>query len=267
MTTLETAEPAPPDDEVVASVHGTDAPSHHGTVTVQPPTWLSSTDHKIIGQLYLIGGLLGLLATVAVNVVIGFERIDGDSLSISDGIAQLFDAQRVGLVFGVAMPLALALCVAVVPLQLGARSIAFPRLAALGFWMWLGGLVLNIVSLIANGGSLGDSGDMVDLFLASLALMALGATVTAVAVGTTVLTTRAPGMTMRRVPFFSWSALITAIALMLTMPVFIGTTIYLFLDHRNHAFSWCHEFGGECATNSLPIRINIDYRGLAASKY
>jgi heme/copper-type cytochrome/quinol oxidase subunit 1 len=63
--------------------------------------------------------------------------------------------------------------------------------------------------------------------------MALGITATSVSIGTTVLTTRAPGMTMRRVPFFSWSALITALAMVLVLPVFVGTIIYLFLDHRN----------------------------------
>jgi heme/copper-type cytochrome/quinol oxidase subunit 1 len=63
--------------------------------------------------------------------------------------------------------------------------------------------------------------------------MALGALATAGAIATSVLTTRAPGMTMRRIPFFSWSALIMAIALILVMPVFVGTTVYLFLDHRN----------------------------------
>src|SRR6187431_966369 len=198
MTTLETAESAPTEPAVVTTGSDPDVTTHRGTVTVQPPKWLSSTDHKIIGQLYLIGGLLGLLATIAVNVLIGIERIDGNSVEFDDVLSQLFDAQRVGLVFGAGIPLALALCVAIVPLQLGARSIAFPRLAALGFWLWFGGLVLNIVSLIANGGTLGGSSDMVDLFIASLAMMALGAIAAAVAIGTTVLTTRAPGMTMRR---------------------------------------------------------------------
>jgi heme/copper-type cytochrome/quinol oxidase subunit 1 len=233
MTTLETAESAPTEPAVVTTGPDPDVTTHRGTVTVQPPKWLSSTDHKIIGQLYLIGGLLGLLATIAVNVLIGIERIDGNSVELDDVLAQLFDAQRVGLVFGAGIPLALALCVAIVPLQLGARSIAFPRLAALGFWLWLGGLLLNIVSLIANGGTLGDSDDMVDLFIASLAVMALGATATAGSIATSVLTTRAPGVTMRRVPFFSWSALITSLAIVLVMPVFVGTLIFLFLDHRN----------------------------------
>jgi heme/copper-type cytochrome/quinol oxidase subunit 1 len=231
MTTLETAEPAPTVPEPATPVP--DPREHPGSVMVQPPKWLSSTDHKIIGQLYLIGGLVGLLATIAINVIIGIERIDGDDIAFDDALFQLFDAQRVGLVFGAAVPLALALCVAIVPLQLGARAIAFPRLAALGFWMWLGGLILNDVSLVANGGTRGGSSDMVDLFIASLALMALGATATAGSIATTVLTTRAPGMTMRRVPFFTWSALITSIAVIVVMPVFVGTLVYLFLDHRN----------------------------------
>ena len=233
MTTIETAEPAPTETEADASVPGTDASTHHGTVTMQPPKWLSSTDHKIIGQLFLIGGLLGLLATVVVNVIIGIERVDGSDIAFNDALSQLFDAQRVGLVFGAALPLALALCIAIVPLQLGARAIAFPRLASVGFWLWFGGLVLNIVSLAADGGTFGGSDDMVDLFIASLGLMAIGAVAAAMSIGATVLTTRAPGMTMRRVPFFSWSALITSITLVLVMPVFTGTLIYLFLDHRN----------------------------------
>jgi len=233
MTTIETAEPAPPESDDHASASGTGARPHHATVTVQPPKWLSSTDHKIIGQLFLIGGLLGLLATVVVNVIIGIERVDGGDVAFDDALSQLFDAQRVGLVFGTALPLALALCVAIVPLQLGARAIAFPRLATIGFWLWFGGLVLNIVALASDGGTLGGSDDMVDLFIASLGLMAVGAVATAMSIGATVLTTRAPGMTMRRVPFFSWSALITSITLVLVMPVFTGTLIYLFLDHRN----------------------------------
>ena len=233
MTTIETAEPAPPESEDHASAPGTDARPHHRTVTVQPPKVLSSTDHKIIGQLFLIGGLLGLLATVVVNVLLGIERVDGGAVDFDNSISQLFDAQRVGLVFGAALPLALALCIAIVPLQLGARAIAFPRLATLGFWLWFGGLVLNIVALASDGGTLGGSEDMVDLFIASLGLMAVGAVAAAMSIGATVLTTRAPGMTMRRVPFFSWSALITSITLVLVMPVFTGTLVYLFLDHRN----------------------------------
>ena len=194
----------------------------------------TSTDHKVTGRLFLTGGLLGLLTVLVVNVLIGVERIDGADVALdAEILPQLVDAQRVGLVFAALLPLSMAAVVLFVPLQLGARAIAFPRLASMGFWMWFAGAVLNAVALINNGGTSGLDGDMVGLFIASIGLMAIGLTATAGAVATTILTTRAPGMTMRRVPPFSWSALVYALGTILVMPVLLGTVAYLFLDHRN----------------------------------
>ncbi len=198
--------------------------------------WLTSTDHKKIGRMFVGAGLLGLLATIVANLLIAIERVDGGAAAFdTDSWAQLLGSQRVGLVFGTALPLAAGLAVAIVPLQLGARAIAFPRLVAAGMYMWLGGFVLSIVSLVNNGGFGGGDGDMVDLFLAAHGLMALGFTAVGVSLATSVLTTRAPGMTMRRVPFFAFSALVFAIGLVLVMPVLVGAVIYLFVDHRSGA--------------------------------
>ena len=195
---------------------------------------LSSTDHKVIGRLYLGGGLLGLITAVALSVLISLERIDGAEALLDEGaLPQLFDGQRIALVFGALLPLAIAACIYAVPLQLGARSIAFPRLAAAGFWMWFGGLVLNAIALINNGGTLGSDEDMVGLFIASMGVMAIGLTATAGSIATSILTTRAPGMTMRRISPFSWSALVFSLGVILVMPVFVGTLTYVFLDHRN----------------------------------
>ncbi len=194
----------------------------------------TSTDHKVTGRLYLAGGLLGLVATVVINLLIAIERLDGADTALDvDVLPQLVDAQHVGLVFATLLPLVMAACVYAVPLQLGARSIAFPRLASSGFWMWFGGLVLTSVALINNGGTLGGDADAVDLFIVGIGLMAIGLTATAGAVATTILTTRAPGMTMRRIPPFSWSVLVYALGIILVMPVLVGTLAYLFLDHRN----------------------------------
>ncbi len=102
-------------------------------------------------------------------------------------------------------------------------------------YMWFGGFILSIISLINNGGFGGGDSDMVDLFLAALGLMALGFTAVGVSLVTSVLTTRAPGMTMRRVPFFAFSALVFGIGLVLVMPVLVGAIIYLFVDHRSGA--------------------------------
>ena len=194
--------------------------------------WLTSTDHKKIGRLFLGSGLIGLLGTIVVNVVVSLDR--AGIANIDDAATpQLLDAQRVGLVFGTLLPLAVGLCVAVVPLQVGARAIAFPRLAGSGFWMWAGGLLFSIIALANNGGGLGGDPDMVDLFIGAHGLMAIGLAAVGASIAVTVLTTRAPGMTMRRVPFFSMSAMITGIGLVLVMPVLLGTLSYLFLDHRN----------------------------------
>lgn len=203
---------------------------------------VTSADHKVIGQMFMGAAGLALLAVAVVGVVLGAERIDGDeTLLDTDALPQLFAAFRLGLVFGVAAPLLLGLAVAVVPLQVGARSLAFPRLAAAGFWAWFGGLVLVIVALANNGGPGGGDTDMVDLYLAAHALMVIGLAAAAVSIATTVLTTRAPGMTMRRVPFFSWSALVASIGFVLLLPVLVGVLIYLFVDHR---FAGRTLFGG-----------------------
>ena len=74
---------------------------------------------------------------------------------------------------------------------------------------------------------------MVDLYLAALGLLILGLAAGAASVATTVLTTRAPGMRMSRVPFFSWSALVASVGLILVLPVLLGVLIYLYIDHHN----------------------------------
>jgi heme/copper-type cytochrome/quinol oxidase subunit 1 len=198
--------------------------------------WLTSSDHKKIGRMFIGAGLLGLLATITVNILVALERVDGESAAFdADSWQQLLGSQRVGLVFGVALPLTAGLSIAVMPLQLGARALAFPRLAAASMYAWLGGFILSIIALVDNGGFGGGNGDMVDLFLAAHGLMALGFTGVGISLVTSVLTTRAPGMTMRRVPFFAFSTLVYGLGLVLVMPVLFGMLIYLFVDHRSGA--------------------------------
>lgn len=227
MTTIESSP-----DTVMAASSDRDADSSSMLESVAGI--FTSTDHKTTGRLYLAGGLLGLVTAVVINVLLSVERIDGvDTVLGFEILPQLVDAQRVSLVFATMLPLAMAGCVAVVPMQLGARSIAFPRLASSGFWMWFGGALLTAFALLNNGGTLGSEADAVGLFIAGIGLMAVGLTASAAAVATTIFTTRAPGMTMRRIPPFSWSALVFALGLILVMPVLLGTLAYVFLDHRN----------------------------------
>lgn len=193
--------------------------------------WITTTDHKRIGRIYVGFGLVALVAAAVLGALLGLERADsGTALLDGNALLQLFQSYRVALAFGVAAPLGLGLAIAITPLQLGARAIAFPRLALTGCYAWLGGLSLTIAALAANGGMGGADEQGVELFLAGLGLMIVGLLASAGCVATSVLTTRAPGMTMRRVPLFAWSSLIGALGMLLALPVAFGALIYLFLD-------------------------------------
>ena len=203
--------------------------------------WVATTDHKRIGRLFVAMGLLVLTASSILGALLGFERSsDAGTFLDVNALLQMFQMYRVGLVFGALIPISLGLAVAIAPLQLGARQIAFPRVALTGFYAWLGGLALSMTALGRNGGIGGGDGDMVDLFVAGHGLMALGLLAAAGCVATSVLTTRAPGMTMRRVPLFAWSALIGSLGLLLVLPVVFGSVVYLFVDNRYAQFN----FGG-----------------------
>jgi heme/copper-type cytochrome/quinol oxidase subunit 1 len=212
--------------------------THHAAgTTAAPPAvavWITSADHKQVGRLYAGTGLVGLLAGLVLAVLVAFERIDAEGYQLldTDSATQVLSAARLLLTFGAVAPLLLGLAVAVVPLQLGARALALPRLAAGGYWMWLTGIGLAVASIVANGGPGGGSSDMVDLYLLGTIVMSTGLIMTATSVATSVLTTRAPGMGLLRAPLFAWSSLIGSVTLLLALPVFIGTSIYLYVDHK-----------------------------------
>ena len=210
-------------------------------------SWVTSTDHKQIGRLMAISALIAGVAVAALGALIGFDRADSTKALVDEGaIPQLFSAYRVGLVMCVVLPLLLGVALAVVPLQVGARSVAFPRLAQAGFWAWLLGTVLVIVSIAANGGPGGGDRRMVSLFQSGQIVLALGLLAVVAAVATTVLTTRAPGMNLRRVPPFTWSVLVFCLGLLLILPALIGVLAYTWIDYRHGR----QGFGGTRALGS-----------------
>lgn len=209
------------------------APADAGRSLASLTAWVSTTDHKRIGRMYVAVSLLALLGVAAVGLLLGIERADASSSFLSAGsLPQLFAAYRVGLTFCVLVPLMLGIATAVVPLQVGARSIAFPRLAAAGFWAWLVGSGLVIMTIALNGGPGGGEPRMVGMFLSAHIVLLLGLVAGAVSVATTILTTRAPGMNMRRVPLFSFSVLVSMLGLVLALPVLVGTLVYNYVDYR-----------------------------------
>lgn len=224
MTTIETHA-----DASLVADRASASPAFLGAVA----DWLTSTDHKKIGRLFIGVSLVNVVGYAVIGVLLGLERISATSYTVLNGnsVLQLFGAYRFGLVFEILAPLLIGVSIAIVPLQIGARSLAYPRLAALGFWSWLFGATFVGISFIANGGPGGGSSNMVDLYLLSLGLVAFGLIAASVSVVVTVLTSRAPGMTLDRVPAFSWASLVGGVATIVSLPVLIGTLVYLYVDH------------------------------------
>ena len=143
--------------------------------------------------------------------------------------------------YGAVVPLLLGLAVAVVPLQLGARAIAFPASRSPASTSGSPGSCWRSCRSSNKGGPGGSDRRFTGLFLTSTAMIALGLLAAALCVATSVLTTRTPGMRLLRVPAFAWASLIGAVGLLLTLPVLIGDVIYLFVDYRHAQAAF---FGG-----------------------
>jgi len=117
--------------------------------------WLTTGDHTKVGRLFALSSLLFGVGALATAALVALERIDPTSIDIFD---RATDAEQVthlsvwALMALCVLPLLAGLAIAVVPLQVGARSIAFPRAAAFSYWMWLVGSLLLIGSVLANGG-------------------------------------------------------------------------------------------------------------------
>ena len=122
---------------------------------------LGSGDHKVIGRLYIVSALVLGLVVVGLGEAFALEGIAPKTLDIfpSDSVFQLFTLARVGSIFFLALPLTIGVAMVVVPLQVGSRTIAFPRAAAASYWGWLLGSGLLIGSYAMNGGPLGGSSE------------------------------------------------------------------------------------------------------------
>ena len=212
--------------------------------------WIGATDHKRIGRMFIGVSLTATLAVAVIGLLLALERAVTRSMLGLDIVPQMFSAYRVALIFAVLVPVVLGLAIAVVPLQLGARSLAFPRLATMGFWTWLAGLILVVITIAANGGPNGGDKRMVEGYLVAQIIVVLGLLAAAVSLAATVLTTRAPGMNMRRVPPFSFAALVAALATVVGLPVLLGALVYNLIDYR---------YGGSAFGNSKLIWDHIGF--------
>ena len=223
---------------------GASARAHGQSLVARVGAWLVSSDHKKIGRLMVGEAMVAGVAAAVLGVLLGLERMsNGYAIFPGDAATQLSALFRYLLVFGALAPFMIGLAVAVVPMQVGSRAVSFPRLAQFGFWAWDLGSVLVIISIIGNGGPGGGNANLVDLYVLGAGLATAGLASAAVSVATTVLTSRAPGMTTDMVPALSWGGLVSSVAVVLSLPVVIGTVAYLYIDHTYSRSA----FGGNMA--------------------
>jgi cytochrome c oxidase subunit 1 len=196
--------------------------------------WMTTVDHKKIGVLYGVTALFffvvgGIEATL---IRIQLARPDNAFLS-PDVYNQLFTMHGTTMVFLVGMPIAVAMFNYIVPLQIGARDVAFPRLNALSYWMFLFGAIFMNFSFVLgaapNGGWFGYApltssqyGPGLNIDFWVLGLQALGAASIMGGVNfiTTIIQLRAPGMRLMRMPLFTWMTLFTSFLIITALPVF-----------------------------------------------
>lgn len=230
-------------DEVHASMTATHAPplpAASARSDSRPrPTGLAgvlgSADHKVVGRLYLGAGLLLGLASSVAGLLGGIDRIDGafgDTLLDTETAPQVIFFHTTSATLLFLVPALLGLAMAVVPLQVGARAIAFPRAAAASFWGFLVGAAMVVTSYAINGGPGGGRSDAVDLWAAATVVVAAALVLGSICVATTVLAVRTRGMTLDRVPMFAWSLLCSSVVWLLTLPVLMAILIVMYVDHR-----------------------------------
>ncbi len=196
---------------------------------------LGSGDHKVIGRLYIVTALVFAAAVLVLGGLFAFESTEAATLQVfsSGAVYQYFSLFRLAGVFLVAFPLVIGVAMAVVPLQVGARTVAFPRAAAASYWAWLVGSALFIASYLMDGGPGGGSGSGVNLWIASLGLVVLAVLTASVCLATTVFALRTPGLTLSRAPLFAWSIAVATIMWLLTLPVLFGWLVLSYVDHRH----------------------------------
>ncbi len=199
--------------------------------------FLGTGDHKSLGRLLIALSILVVAAAEVLQVILRFDvsNTKTHQLLSAERYVSLVTLQPTGVVLIGLIPLLLGIALVVVPLQIGSRSVAFPRAAAAAVWGYLlsGGLL--IASYFASGGPGGSRASAVDLWALSTALLAASIVLLSVVLVTTVFTQRAPGLSMTRIPLFSWSIVVAGILWVFTMPVLIGLLLLAWVDHSHGA--------------------------------
>lgn len=223
--------------------------------------WLTSLDPKKIGVMYIIVALIMLVRGVADAMMMRTQQVlasgDGARLLSSDHFQQVFTAHGTIMIFFAAMGLMFGLINIILPLQIGARDVAFPFLNSVSFWLFVAGMVLINISLpIGNMAATGwlaypplsgleySPGVGVDYWIWSIQIAGIGSLLSGVNFITTIAKLRAPGMKLMRMPVFVWTVLGAMILVVFAFPILTGTLAMLSLDRTIGTHYFTSGFGG-----------------------
>lgn len=223
--------------------------------------WLTSLDPKKIGVMYIIVSLLMLFRGVFDAALLKFQQAistgNNNGILTSDSFQQVFSAHGTIMIFFVAMGLMFGLINLIVPLQIGARDVAFPFLNSLSFWLFVAGMVLVNTSLavgeFAAAGWLAypplselaySPGVGVDYWIWTLQISGLGSLLSGINFFVTIIKMRAPGMSLTKMPIFCWSVLGSMVMVLAAFPVLTATLAMLALDRTLGMHFFTSDFGG-----------------------
>src|SRR5919199_2895382 len=265
------APPAPP------TPHAAPAGAHEGVIApadqLAPAayrglwSWLTTVDHKRIGLLYgisaftffVIGGLEALVIRLQLWV-------PNNTLVTAETFNALFTMHATTMIFLAIMPMGAAFFNFIIPLQIGARDVAFPRLNSFSYWAFIsGGILLNISFLLGGAPDAGwfgyanlttrqySPGPGIDYWMLGLQVLGVASLAAALNFFVTIVNMRAPGMGFMRMPIFTWMSLITMVLLLLAFPAitvglillmfdrFFGTNFYI-VQQGGDPILWQHLF-------------------------
>jgi len=223
--------------------------------------WFTSIDHKRIGIMYIVLGIVMLLRGFADALMMRLQQAFafGDSAGFlpPHHYDQIFTAHGVIMIFFVAMPLVTGLMNYVVPLQIGARDVAFPFLNNFSFWMTTFGGMLVMASLFVGefartgwlaypplSGILSSPDVGVDYYIWALQIAGVGTLLSGINLIATIVKMRAPGMNMMKMPIFTWTALCTNVLIVAAFPVLTAVLGMLALDRTVGTNFFTNDMGG-----------------------
>jgi cytochrome c oxidase subunit 1 len=260
-TTVEGPPQEPPEADVAP-------PAPHERRPSGVLAWLTTTDHKRIGIAYMVTGFVFFLIGGVLAELIRVQLITPNSSFLSPGsYDEVFTMHGSIMMYLFIVPFAFGLANYLVPLQIGAREMAFPRLNALGYWLYLaGGITMISGFLTADGaanfgwtgytplsGALRSPSVGGDLWLMAIIVSGFGTIFAAVNIVATVAAMRAKGMSMFRMPIFTWNMLVTSVLVMFAFPLLTSACFMLLADRRLGAHVFDFVAAGPGGVHGEPI--------------